>query len=337
MSIYKHGGDIYKNSVHFDFSANINPFGMPRSAEENIVKNLKALSVYPDAECTELRRAIAEYENVDFNSVLCGNGAADLIFSIVRALRPKRALLISPAFSEYERALLSTDCKIEYFALNEENGFVLTERFLDFLQGIDMVFICNPNNPVGNIIDRELMDKILDKCRVNGITAVVDECFMDFVADGYSVKGRAVVIKAFTKLYAMAGLRLGYMLGDSKITEDVRNNMPPWSVNAAASTAGIAALSDKEYREKSVAYINKERLFLTKELLKLGFTVYNSKVNFVLFRGDAKIYDALLKRGILIRQCGNFRGLDERYYRAAVRLREENAELIKALKEICNG
>lgn len=337
MKPFEHGGDIYKNKVRLDFSSNINPFGMPESAALSIVKNVDKLSVYPDAECAALRSAIAKSENVRPENILCGNGAAELIFAVVRAIRPRRALLISPTFSEYERALSGVDCDIKYFALNEENGFVLTERFLDFLKNIDMVFICNPNNPVGNVLDIGLMDKILEKCRENDITAVVDECFMDFVNDGYSAKGSSVVIKAFTKLYAMAGLRLGYMIGDSKIIKDTKNAMPPWSVNGAVQIAGIAALGDTEYKKKSVEYINGERFFLLGELKKCGFEIYGSQANFVFFKGDTKLYNELLKKGILIRQCGNFRGLDDRFYRAAVRLREENTELIKAIEEIANG
>ncbi len=337
MKLFEHGGDIYGNKVRLDFSSNINPFGMPKGAAGSIVENIDRLSVYPDAECAKLRRAIAKSENVCPENILCGNGAAELIFAVVRALRPRRALLISPTFSEYERALSGVDCDIKYFALNEENGFVLTECFLDFLENIDMVFICNPNNPVGNVVDRELMDKILAKCKENNITAVVDECFMDFVNNGYSAKGSAVVIKAFTKLYAMAGLRLGYMIGDSKIIRDTKNAIPPWSVNGAAQIAGIAALGDTEYKTKSVEYINCERLFLLEEFTRLGFETYGSQANFVFFKGDTKLYERLLNKGILIRQCGNFRGLDDRFYRAAVRLREENTELIKAIEEIVNG
>ncbi|MCC8168815.1 MAG: aminotransferase class I/II-fold pyridoxal phosphate-dependent enzyme [Oscillospiraceae bacterium] len=197
-----------------------------------------------------------------------------------------------------------------------------------------MVFICNPNNPVGNVIDVELMDGILEKCSNNGIVAVVDECFMDFVEDGYSAVGKAVVIKAFTKLYAMAGMRLGYMIGDTKIINAVRNAMQSWSVSALAQITGTAALSDTEYVEKSVKYINSERDFLRRELSELGFITYNSKANYVFFKGDTKIYRSLLEKGILIRSCENFRGLDEGFYRAAVRLHEENAALIGALKEL---
>ena len=334
MKRFEHGGDIYSNSVRLDFSSNINPLGMPEAAIRAITENIDALSRYPDARYFKLRCAIAEKEGIDAKRILCGNGAAELIFSIVRAVAPKRALLIAPTFSEYERALKSVGADIKYYALNEENGFELTERFLDFLHDTDMVFICNPNNPAGNIVKYDLMDKIISRCRENGITAVVDECFMDFAEGGYSVKDKTVVIKAFTKFYSMAGLRLGYMIGDSKIIEEVKNVMPAWSVNAAAETAAIAALSDSEYTEKTVKYIAAERNFLTEELIRLGFKTYNSQVNFVLFKSDTELYEPLLKKGILIRKCDNFRGLDGRFYRTAIKRHEENTELIKALEEL---
>lgn len=334
MKKFEHGGDIYRNNVCLDFSANINPFGMPTAARSAVIENIDRLSDYPDPECETLCRAIAGKEGVREDNILCGNGAADLIFSVVRAVKPGCALLIAPTFSEYEKALQSVGCRIKYFVLNEENGFVLTESFLDFLTDIDMVFICNPNNPVGNVIDVGLMDRILKKCAQNDITAVVDECFMDFVPDGYSVKGKAIVIKAFTKLYAMAGIRLGYMIGDAGIIRDTKMAMQSWSVSTAAQIVGMAAVADTEYTEKSVKYINEERGFLIEELKELNFDVYGSQANFVFFKGDTKTYNELLKKGILIRSCENFRGLDNRFYRAAVKMHEENIILINALKEL---
>lgn len=334
MNKYEHGGDIYRNNVRIDFSSNINPFGLPDTAKKAVLCSLDAMTRYADTEYENLRRKIAEYENVNFENVLCGNGASELIFAVVRAFMPKKALIVSPTFCEYERALLGVGCEIEYFALSEENGFEPMDDFLDFAEDIDMLFICNPNNPTGTLADKGLMDKILEKCKKNNITAVIDECFMDFVTDGYSVKDSAVVIKAFTKIYAMAGLRLGYMLADRAVIEKVKSVMIPWSVNAAAEAAGIAALCDSEYRKRSIEYIEKERRFLIDNLNRLGFKTYNSKANFVFFRGNDKIYNELLKREILIRQCGNFRGLDDRFYRAAVKLHKDNEELIRDLEEI---
>lgn len=333
MKRFEHGGDIYRNNVRIDFSANINPFGMPEGVKKAIINDIDKLAYYPDTECVRLRRAISEKENIPVENILIGNGAADLIFAVVRVLRPERALLISPTFSEYEKALESVSCDIKYFTLKEENGFALTDDYLNYLTDTDMIFICNPNNPTGNIVDKNLMDKILSRCRQNNITAVVDECFMDFVPHGYSVRGDAVVIKAFTKLYAMAGIRLGYMIGDTKIIKDSKSVMQSWSVSSLAQVAGVAAVCDTEYVEKSVEYINHEREFLIAELKKMNFIVYGSQANFVFFKGDTNIHKELLKKAILVRSCENFRGLDGQFYRIAVKLHEENAQLIEALRE----
>ncbi len=331
--MYNHGGDIYRNRVKIDFSANINPFGLPETVRRALSENIEDLSAYPDTECEKLSRAVAEYEGVSADNILCGNGASEIIFNTVRAVMPKRALLIAPTFSEYERALKSVGCEIKYHTLSEENNFNLTERILPELDGTDMIFLCNPNNPVGNMIDEALMDQILRECEKRDIFAVIDECFMDFVPNGYSAKKKTAVIKAFTKTHALAGLRLGYMIGDSKTLEKIDLVSPRWNVNAAAQLAGIAALSDAEYLKKTKKYIEKERIFLTDKLRKLGIKAFDSRTNFILFKTGKEIYAPLLKKGLLVRQCGNFRGLDDSFYRIAVRLHEENTVLLSALKE----
>ncbi len=330
--MYNHGGDIYRNRVKIDFSANINPFGLPETVRMALSENIESFGVYPDPKCERLRRAIAEREGVEIDNVLCGNGASELIFNTVRAVMPKRALLITPTFSEYERALKSVGCEIKYHTLSEENNFNLTERILRELDGADMIFLCNPNNPVGNIIDEALMDQILRECEKRGIFAVIDECFMDLVSDGYSAKGRTAVIKAFTKTYALAGLRLGYMIGDSKTLKRIDLVSPCWNVSAAAEIAGLAALSDTEYLEKTKKYIEKERGFLIDALRGLGIKTFNSRANFILFKTEKNIYAPLLEKGLLVRKCGNFRGLGGLFYRIAVRLHEENTVLLSALK-----
>ena len=331
--MHAHGGDIYTNLVKIDFSANINPFGLPETVKKALLENIEAFCAYPDSECEKLRRAIAEYESVSAENILCGNGASELIFNTVRAVMPKRALLIAPTFSEYERALKSVGCEIKYHTLSEENNFNLTEQILPELDEMDMIFLCNPNNPVGNIIDEALMDQILHECEKRDIFAVIDECFMDFVPNGYSAKKKTAVIKAFTKTHALAGLRLGYMIGDSKTLEKIDLVSPCWNVSAAAQLAGMAALSDAEYLEKTKKYIEKERIFLTDKLRKLCIKAFDSRTNFILFKTGKEIYAPLLEKGLLIRKCGNFRGLDNSFYRIAVRLPEENNELLSALKE----
>lgn len=334
MKKFEHGGDIYGKNVRIDFSVNTNPLGVSERVKNAVIAEAASFGVYPDAQYRALRAAIAKKEGVSAENVLCSNGASEMIFAVVRAVMPKKALLISPTFSEYERALMSVGCEIEYYALREENGFRMERGLPGRLKNIDMVFICNLNNPTGTIEDRGIMEETARACRENGIVCVFDECFMD-LADGYSMKGTAPVIKAFTKTYAMAGLRLGYMIGDTKIIGDTKKQLPAWNVSSPAAAAGMAALADTEYLIKSREVIKTERKYLSEELKKLGFTVFPSDANFILVKGEEGLSGKLLERGILIRCCENFRGLDGRFYRIAVKTHAENAELIRELGDIC--
>ena len=224
--------------------------------------------------------------------------------------------------------------QICYYYLKEENDFELQDDFIDYLDDIDMVFICNPNNPVGKIADKKTAQHIAEVCGERKIVCVFDECFMD-LADGYSMKEKVPVIKAFTKTYAMAGLRLGYMIADTDFVCDVQRQLPMWNVSAAAQIGGITAINDNDYLEKGKQIIREEREFLMGELKNLGFKVFNSDVNFILFKGSVGLDKSLLKREILIRNCGNFNGLDEGFYRIAVKKHDENAEFIRELGDIC--
>ncbi|MGN0107463.1 MAG: pyridoxal phosphate-dependent aminotransferase [Hominilimicola sp.] len=334
MKEFEHGGDVYRNKVRIDFSVNTNPLGISEKVKKAVTENADRFGIYPDIQYTDLRKAIADKEGVNAENALCSNGAAEMIFAVVRAVMPKSALLTAPTFSEYERALKSVGCEIDYYALTEENGFSVKSDFLEKLSGIDMVFICNPNNPTGNIVEKSIMERVADVCAENNIVCVVDECFMD-LAQGYSMKGKLPVIKAFTKTYAMAGLRLGYLIGEAEFTEKVKGQLPAWNVSAAAQSAGLAAIGDEEYLIKSCEIIKTEREYLNAELKKLGLKVFKSETNFILIKGKRGIDGELLKRGILIRCCDNFRGLDGSFYRIAVKMHEENAELIRELGDIC--
>ncbi len=332
--VYEHGGDVYRNKVRLDFSVNTNPLGMSKNVKKAIAENIEQFGIYPDAMCINLRNAIAEKEQVGIDNVLCSNGAAEMIFAVVRAVMPKKSLLLAPTFSEYERALKSVSSQICYYYLKEENDFELQDDFIDYLDDIDMVFICNPNNPVGKVADKKTAQHIAEVCSERNIVCVFDECFMD-LSDGFSMKEKVPVIKAFTKTYAMAGLRLGYMIADTDFVCDVQRQLPMWNVSAAAQIGGITAINDNDYLEKGKQIIREEREFLIGELKNLGFKVFNSDVNFILFKGSVGLDKSLLKREILIRNCGNFNGLDEGFYRIAVKKHDENAEFIRELGDIC--
>jgi len=344
---FVHGGDIYSLRERFagevlDFSANISPLGMPEAVSRAAREAVAGCVHYPDPACRELTRAIARREGVRPEEVLCGNGAADLIFRAVLAARSRRALLIAPCFAEYGAALAAVDCEIVYEPLREENGFALTEGFLEKLAaGVDMAFLCDPNNPTGKTVDPGLMAEILRLCETRGILLVLDHCFADFVdSPPHRPHGPHVLaLKAFTKLYALPGLRLGYGICANKaLLEKMRRCGQPWGVSVPAQAAGLAALAETEYVERARAMIRRERAFLIAGLAERGMRVYGSEANFVFFRAvSERLKEDLMRQGVLIRSCGNYPGLDAHYYRVAVKARGENEKLLAALDRAGEG
>ncbi|HHV13676.1 MAG TPA: aminotransferase class I/II-fold pyridoxal phosphate-dependent enzyme [Clostridiales bacterium] len=340
---HKHGGDIYQREALIDFSANINLLGIPEGVAEAACKGVRLSASYPDVECRELRKEIARSAKVPMEQVICGNGAADIIYSLVLALKPKKALLPVPSFYEYEKALRVVDCGLEYFLLREEDDFLLREDFLDAIrEDIDIIFLCNPNNPTGSLTEKKLMERIIQKCEELSIWLLVDECFLDFVEEGrsYSVLeqiGEAkhlMLLKAFTKLYAMPGLRLGYgICSNREFLLRMKEAAQPWNVSIPAQLAGVAALKETGYVTASLELVKQERAYLSGELMKLGFQIYCPKANYIFFRGTPGLASFCLERGILIRDCSNYRGLEEGYYRIAVKKHEENVQLVKILGE----
>lgn len=345
-----HGGDIYtkiktNTELIIDFSANINPFGMPDSVKSAIIDNIENYSNYPDPLCRELRGALAIHENINSSNIICGNGAADIIFKITLALKPKRALLIGPTFAEYEEAINLVDCEINYYSLKEETNFSIEGDILDYINSdLDIMFICNPNNPTGIAMKKVDIFNVLEKCKKNNVILVVDECFIDFLIDEeeYSLSSyisqynNLIILKAFTKIYAMAGIRLGYMMSSNMdIVNKINNIGQPWSVSTVASKCVVAALKEVDYVKKTKEYIKENREYLIRELNSLSYKVFESETNFILFKTkDIDIKDKLEEFGILIRSCSNYRNLNEEYFRIAVKSEKDNKYLINCLKEI---
>ena len=336
-----HGGDIYAGKVLLDFSANTNPFGTPQAVQEAIIEALPQLHRYPDPYCRKLVAAIAEHEAVPKNYILCGNGAADLVYAYGRAVHPKKAAMLAPTFSEYAQGL--SDCKISYYFLKESKDFSLDSGILDFLrwEKPEVLFLCDPNNPTGQLTDPTLMEAILERCRDLKIRLFLDECFLDLTKNGSSRKGflssypELFLLKAFTKSYGMAGVRLGYGLSaDTALLEAMSRSQQPWNISSLAQAAGIAALEQREFLQKCVETVEKERVFLSASLSGLGFRVIPSDTNYILFQARVGLADALREKGILIRNCDNYPGLCPGWYRIAVRLPEENQALIRAMEEV---
>lgn len=354
MLIDKHGADIYtaseKSGIQMDsiidFSANINPLGIPESVKKAAINSIEKANKYPDINARELIKNIAKWENVPEKWIFPSNGAAEAIFRIAFYLRPKRGIVTAPTFSEYENSLVAAGSFVDYYNLKEEDDFKIQDDFVSRINvNTNIIFLCNPNNPTGQLTNKETMVKILDRCKEVGAFVVIDECFLDFVenVEEYSSVNllekynNLIILKAFTKIYAIPGIRLGYCISSNKdVIEGLKISGPPWNVSNIAQAAGIAALKEKVYVKETVQFIKIQRMYLVHELKKLNVKVFNSHTNFILFKveDNVDLKEEMLKKSILIRSCSNYKMLDNSFYRIAVKTHEDNLLFIKALKEI---
>lgn len=345
-----HGGEACSGAkIEYDFSVNINPLGIPEGVTRRLKESLSRLTQYPDRECRELRLVLESYTGVPAEQILCGNGASELIEASVRALGACSVLLTAPSFSGYRHAAEACGTEIRYHELKREEDFVLTQRYLEDLAGRpDMAILCSPANPVGNRIDSDLLNNIAQICEQQGTWLLVDECFIGFTQDedkttmrrllrsqgGFK---RLLVLDAFTKRFAMPGIRLGYLMAsDPEVLAEIHAKQPEWSVSVPAQIAGAAALeTDPAYMKAARDMIAAERGRMTAEMEKMGFRVCPGEANYIFFSTDTELFEPLLAEGILIRRCDNYRGLGRDDYRAAIRRPEENDILLQAMKEIC--
>ena len=342
MERFEHGGDIYVHAGVLDFSANLNPCGMPARVREVLRDNVDAYSVYPDPHCQALTDALAAYEGVHREWMQATAGATDAIVRLVQAAKPRRALLVAPCYSGYEQALEQVGCQIVWHDLRREDGFALTKEVLERIdEGIDLVVLANPNNPTGRCVDAGLLGTCLEQARAAGALVALDECFVELteragssalVADNKNL----VVIKAYTKTFALAGLRLGYAIcSDAELLARMAAAGQPWAVSVPAQLAGVACLGEHDHLERSRRLVAAERARLRASLEECGMAVVPGEANYLLFEGPTGLAEALLARGILVRSCDNYRGLSDRWYRVAVRTPQENDRLMAALQEVC--
>jgi threonine-phosphate decarboxylase len=344
--IFEHGGNVYQAEKKYrrallDFSANINPTGLPTKIKNRLYENFQSILHYPDINSECITNKIAEYWHVKKENILVGNGSVDLIYLLLYTFQPKKTLIPHPTFSEYERAAHCVGSKVIFLRLSETKNFQF--------QGLnstdaDVLFLCNPNNPTGNLIfkNRKLIEGLSEKL------SIIDESFMDFLPDEekYTLiwkaqkNKRIAVLRTFTKFFALPGIRIGYLVAHRNIVNKLKQRQVPWSVNSFAQLAAELVLSDKEYIKKTRQLVGKERAFLFTEIAGIKkLNPYPSVTNFLLVKiNDVKLTSSLLRmrlirRGILIRDCVNFRGLSNKFIRVAVRSHNENLKLIKALKE----
>lgn len=332
-----------------DFSANINPLGMPAGLKRALIDNLDRAEHYPDVDYAHLHAALAEHHQIPAAWLLAGNGETESIFTLVNGLKPRHALIVTPGFAEYRRALQWEDCAIHEFALCEEDGWQLTDAILDALTPqLDCLFLCTPNNPTGLLPEKSLLTAIARRCEMLGIALILDEAFIDFIAEeqGFipllNEHPHIWVLRSLTKFYAIPGLRLGYLVNsDERAVAQMRSRQMPWSINAFAALAGEMVLQDRAYQQATWTWLEQEGRRFDRQLQNLpGLTPYPGRANYRLLRCDLPETDLqrlLLEQHILIRSCANYPGLDARYYRVAVRGQDENNRLLAALRRSLTG
>lgn len=341
-----HGGDIYEyGRTMLDLSANINPLGMPREIREAVIARIGRSEEYPDPSSRALRKAIGDKYQLSPSRIVCGNGAADLIYRIMFALRPQYVLAAAPLFSEYDGAAKAAGSRIDFCMLREENDFLPDEHFLKLVESVEfeMVVLGNPSNPSGGAVSGDYVRRLARICEKRGIWLVVDECFADFLMEEekHSLMGdirkfpHLIIVRSFTKIFAMAGLRLGFIAcGSRDAAEKIGATLQPWAVSSPAEAAGIAACGLDDFVRRTKNYVAAEREFLAAGLRKIGLPPVRSDVNYLLFRGPRLLGGLMKDQGILLRDCSNYQGLGEGWFRTAVRTREENEKMLACARSL---
>lgn len=358
-----HGGNIYRAAGQLgvkefeiiDFSASINPLGVPKSVMAGIKDAMKFLYNYPDPDAKQFTLALARHFSVNPESILCGNGSTELIYLVIRALNPKRILVPAPTFSEYELAA-GDGRDIVHFDLHAKGDFVFNpDAFIAAMAGganstsyktalttsVDMAFLCNPNNPTGGMMRKSDMLKIADAARDLKCHLVIDEAFIDFTPDESLINEvednpYIIVLRSLTKFYALSGLRVGYGVFPLTLIDTMRKHKEPWTVSTLAQVAGIASLKDEAYKADTFKIIKTEKKTLEDGFRLLRIPYFPSAANFYLIQLDKAqdVINSLYEKGILIRDCSNFRKLGGSYARVAVKSNRDNMRLLKELANI---
>lgn len=351
----EHGGNLREISLRhgvdenaiIDFSSNINPLGCPLAARA-LVRNAHALlSSYPDTHCGALRDALASSLRCSPQNIIAGNGSTELIYLIPRAFKPRRALIVTPTFSEYEKSLLAAGCAVRSLFLKEERGFrVCADEAIDLLPRVDMLLLCNPNNPTGRLVERDVLSAVLIEAEKKKVLVVVDEAFVDFAPRrslaGKAIRGRnLMVLRSMTKFFGIPGIRLGYLVGPAPLVKQLNRSKEPWTVNVLAQKIGTVCTADKRFAAATRHFVAVERRYLYSQLRSVsGLQPLPSSANYLLLKitrtglSSALLYEELARMGILVRDCRSFKGMGDRFIRVAVKRRRDNRRLLAALKKI---
>ena len=335
-----HGGDIYRNRVNHDFSINVNPLGMPDAVKTVLYRAVEQCDVYPDREAEKLKNAVSGFLAVPKEYLLFGNGASELFMAVVHGINPQKTVIPVPSFYGYEYVAKAAESEILFYETKEENCFCVTEELTSVLtEDVELLFLTNPNNPNGGLVDKKLIKALLRHCKEKGIYVVLDESFIAFSGDGFSMLSEIeefdnlLLVGSFTKIFSIPGVRLGYLVcKNHQLHARIGRQLPEWNLSCFAQEAGCICAEQTEFIRQTEQYIAKERRFLEEGLREKGFVVFPSKTNFILFYSQEPLYERLLEKGILIRDCSNFRGLRQGFYRIAVKSREENEILLRAME-----
>nr|WP_315037149.1 histidinol-phosphate transaminase [uncultured Lachnoanaerobaculum sp.] len=339
-----HGGRLLEFSKsgkkYIDFSASINPYGIDPNLKDILKESIDILVHYPNQDYSEIKALISRKHDVSEENIYLGNGANSIIFRLFSIFDKEINICIpTPSFETYRLAAESVSANIVYYDMN---GFKITDRIFDTLSdNIDVLVLTNPNNPTGYLIEEELLQRLLEYCKAENIFVLIDECFLEFVLDGekysqisnLSKYTNLAILRSLTKLYAFPGLRFGYLLTENKkIIENLNKLTPSWDINTLALEAAKFSLTQN--MSQVVLKIQKEKSILLKNLKSVGIEVFDSKANFLLCRYKKNLSNALLNQGVIVRNCSDYRGMDDTYFRVAVRTNSDNMILFENIKEL---
>lgn len=347
-----HGGNIYRlkresGSEVLDYSSNINPLGVPDSFKKAVMESFDELVRYPDIDYIDLRTEIANYNECSIDNVVVGNGATEVLFLYMKAIKGKRILIIAPTFAEYERAVKSAGKEAGFFPLNK-NFNIDEEKLFEVVKDYDVVVMCNPNNPTGRFQNLEIIERIVNKLEFMQKQLFIDEAFIEFIDSwknktAFLLKRKNIfILRALTKFFALPGVRLGYGLTyNIEILEKIKEIREPWSVNGVADIAGRTMLKDVDYIERTESWIATEKVWFYNELMKINkIKVFQTEVNFILIEflkdNSKNIQKLMINEGILVRDASNFMFLNDRFIRLAIKDRENNLKVIESLKRCLN-
>jgi threonine-phosphate decarboxylase len=352
-----HGSDLEKIEQFYgikkediiSFSANVNPLGVSFRLKETLTEHLDAITTYPDREYSSLRHCIAEYVHTDFDNIVVGNGSTELISLFIQITHPKKALIVGPTYSEYEREVALGGGRSHYFSLTEASEFELDIPALtdELAHDVDLLVLCNPNNPTSSIIARDCMRDILDYCKRKSITVLVDETYVEFAENSDSVTAvplteyynNIIILRGISKFFAAPGLRLGYAIcGNRDLLKEINRKKNPWTINSLAAIAGEIMFTDEDYIQRTRTLISAERKRVCKALSACGsYKVFEPHANFALVKilkenlTSEDIFDTAIRKGLMIRDCSTFPFLNNKYFRLCFMLPEQNDALLETL------